>query len=97
VPAGVSLTPLLAPFGPGRSAETHRDTFYGEVGPIAPYGFLVPGPVVVVGLAHRATGLSLGSLGGAGMQLDHNAWSPHQGEHSDFFRNTFEALHGIAT
>jgi hypothetical protein len=32
-----------------------------------------------------------------GAQPEHNARSLHQGEHNDFFRNTFEAPHDIAT
>jgi hypothetical protein len=32
-----------------------------------------------------------------GAQPKHSAWSSHQGEYSDFFRNTFEAPCGIAT
>jgi hypothetical protein len=32
-----------------------------------------------------------------GAQLKHNTWSPHQGEHSDFFMNTFEATRGTAS
>jgi hypothetical protein len=32
-----------------------------------------------------------------GTQLEHCVWSQHEGEHGDFFRNTFEAPCGIAT
>jgi hypothetical protein len=45
----------------------------------------------------QATGPPSDSLGGTVAQLEHHAWSPHQGEHSDFFRNTFKVSHGITT
>jgi hypothetical protein len=32
-----------------------------------------------------------------GVLPERHAWSPHQGRHSDFFRNTFEEPCGIAT
>jgi hypothetical protein len=35
--------------------------------------------------------------GSAGGQPERNAWSPLQGKHSDFCKNTFEVLLSIAT
>jgi hypothetical protein len=41
--------------------------------------------------------LRLAHHGGVGTQPEYHARSPHQGEHSFFFRKTFKAQRGIAT
>jgi hypothetical protein len=48
----MSVLPCFWPsLGQGQPTEVRRDAFYGGVGTVAPYGFLLPGPAVVAGSA----------------------------------------------